>query len=165
MAAPLREATTADAEAAHAVCERGFAVYESFGVEGYRRPDESAEDIRSRLSRSWGFLAEHDGAVVGFAAAEHARTEVRTGERMPGLAHVWAVFVDEPHWGDGTATALLATVLARARERGFTEARLYTPVLQARARRFYAREGWAERGEPQLVEPLGLELVEYRRRL
>ena len=48
---------------------------------------------------------------------------------------------------------------------GFTEARLYTPALQARARRFYAREGWTERGESFWVGELGLDLVELRRLL
>ena len=161
----LRPATTDDAEAAHAVCVRGFAVYDSFGVEGYRRPGESPEELRGRLRNGWGHVAEHAGAVVGFAAAEPGREEVRTGALVAGLAHVWAVFVDEAHWGDGTATVLLAAVLDEARTRAFTEARLYTPALHARARRFYAREGWSERGEPQLVEHLGLELLELRRAL
>ena len=41
--------------------------------------------------------------------------------------------------------------------------RLFTPAGHARARRFYEREGWEPRGEPTLEEPLGLELIEYRR--
>ena len=158
----IRPATAADADAAQAVCERGFATYERFGVEGYRPPMETAHDLRARLLNGWGAVAEHDRAVVGFAAAEAAREEVRTGALVPGLAHVWAVFVDEAHWGDGTAAALLAAVTAEGRSRGFTEGRLYTPALQERARRFYAREGWTEQGPPELVEHLGLELVELR---
>lgn len=161
----LRPATTDDADAAHAVCARGFAFYDTFGVEGYRRPGETAEELRSRLRTGWGHVAEHEGAVVGFAAAEPGREEVRTGALVPGLAHVWAVFVDEAHWGDGTATSLLAAVVAEARDRGFAQARLYTPALHVRALRFYAREGWTERGAPQLVAHLGLELIELRRPL
>ena len=161
----LRPATAADAEAAHAVCRRGLAVYERFGVPDYRPPTETEHDLRARLAIGWGCVAEHEGAVIGFAAAEAAREEVRTGPLVPGLAHVWAVFVDEPRWGDGTAGALLRAVGAEGRARGFTEGRLFTPALQARARRFYAREGWTEQGPPELVEHLGLELVELRARL
>ena len=161
----LRPATLDDAAGAHAVAQAGFAIYERFGVEGYRPPQETVAELRFRLERGWGAIAEHQGRAVGFAAAEPGREEVRTGGFVPGLAHVWAVFVLEEHWGDGTAPALLALVLDEARARGFVEGRLFTPVLQERARRFYAREGWTERGEPELVEHLGLELIELRRPL
>jgi hypothetical protein len=40
--------------------------------------------------------------------------------------------------------------------------RLFTPVAQARARRFYEREGWRPRGEEFHVAALGLVLIEYR---
>jgi hypothetical protein len=43
--------------------------------------------------------------------------------------------------------------------------RLYTPARHARARAFYAREGWAQEGEPTYEPMLGLELVELRRAL
>jgi hypothetical protein len=54
--------------------------------------------------------------------------------------------------------------LEEAARRGFPTIRLFTPVGQARARRFYEREGWEERGEP-FDAPLGLSLIEYRREL
>ena len=40
--------------------------------------------------------------------------------------------------------------------------RLYCAAAQARARRFYEREGWAARGEPFDEPQMGLALVEYR---
>jgi predicted GNAT family N-acyltransferase len=42
--------------------------------------------------------------------------------------------------------------------------RLFTPEGQARARRFYEREGWVQYGEP-FEAGLGIPLVEYRREL
>ena len=42
--------------------------------------------------------------------------------------------------------------------------RLYTPAGQARARRFYEREGFAAAGGPQ-DRGLGLPVIEYRRPL
>jgi GNAT superfamily N-acetyltransferase len=110
-------------------------------------------------------VAEDDGAIVGFGAGEQALEGIVDGPRIPGLAHVWAVFVSERLWGRGVASALLAAVVDEARGRGFTEARLNTPVLQARARRFYGREGWSEVGEPIHVEALGLDMIELRRAL
>jgi hypothetical protein len=47
--------------------------------------------------------------------------------------------------------------------RGFTAMRLFTPAAQARARRFYEREGWTAAGEPSDELDFGMPLVEYRR--
>jgi hypothetical protein len=55
--------------------------------------------------------------------------------------------------------------LHAARERGFTAIRLFTPTGQARARRFYEREGWTVNGEPFCDPGFGLQLVEYHRSL
>ena len=84
---------------------------------------------------------------------------------MPGLAHVWAVFVAESYWGQGIARRLLAALTDHIRDAGFAGARLYVAAGQARARAFYAREGWREVTRPFLVEKLGLELLEMRRSL
>ena len=48
------------------------------------------------------------------------------------------------------------------RERGYAAGRLFTPEAQARARRFYEREGWRPAGPARWEERLGLSLVEYR---
>ena len=43
--------------------------------------------------------------------------------------------------------------------------RLFTPAAQARARRFYEREGWALARPPAFDERIGLDIAEYRRAL
>jgi hypothetical protein len=43
--------------------------------------------------------------------------------------------------------------------------RLYTPEGQARARAFYRRQGWRERGGAFAEPELGLRLLELRRPL
>lgn len=161
----LRPAAAADVRAAREVVAEGFASYRAFGVPGWEPPADPMPEMDARLAGGWGFVVEDGNAVVGFGAAEPAREEPREGALVPGLAHVWAIFVRETHWGAGVASALLAAVLAESGRRGFAEARLFTPALQARARRFYAREGWAERGAPIHVEALGLDMVELRRPL
>ena len=65
-------------------------------------------------------------------------------------------------WGTAVARTLHARALAAMRERGWQRARLFTPALHVRARRFYEREGWALHGVmPDLR--LGLAVAEYRR--
>jgi len=127
-----------------------------------------AEGVTRRLARdgSHGVVAVDADAVVGFAACEPAREETDegfTGPLIPSLAHVWAVFVAESHWGRGVGTLLLADLTDHIRTAGFAQARLYVAAGQTRARTFYAREGWRDATEPFMVEKLGLELIEMRR--
>jgi hypothetical protein len=51
------------------------------------------------------------------------------------------------------------------RERGYREARLFTPAGQARARAFYGREGWREVGGPFHAPEFDLDILELRRPL
>ena len=106
----LRRITPEDAQAAHAVTMAGFRTYPAFAPEGWQPPaDMGAEGATKRLARdgSYGVVAVDVDAIVGFAAYEPAREETDegfAGPLIPGLAHVWAVFVAEPHWGRGVAT-------------------------------------------------------------
>lgn len=149
--------------AADAVVREGFASYRSFGIPGWEPPAEPMPELDVRLANGWGVVAEDGGEIVGFGAFSQARASAMEGPPLPGLAHVWAIFVRETHWGAGIANALLAAVTAEIARQGYAEARLITPALQARARRFYAREGWREVGEPFAAEALGLDVVELRR--
>ena len=83
---------------------------------------------------------------------------------VPGVAHFWQLFVRAPWWGTGLATELHAAAVAEAAHRGFAAMRLFTPAGQARARRFYEREGWTG-GAPFDDDTFGMPLVEYRREL
>jgi ribosomal protein S18 acetylase RimI-like enzyme len=65
----------------------------------------------------------------------------------------------------GVASDLHRAALEAAGERGFTELRLFVAAGQARARRFYEREGWLSASEP-LYDPVPrLTMIEYRYRL
>jgi GNAT superfamily N-acetyltransferase len=165
----LRRITPEDAEAAHQVTMAGFRTYHAFAPPGWEPPaDMGAEGSTKRLARdgAFGVVAIDDDEVVGFAAYEPARQKAHegfSGPLIPGLAHVWAVFVAESHWGQGVATRLLAAVTHHIQAADFGEARLYVAAGQTRARAFYAREGWREATAPFLVEELGLDLIEMRR--
>jgi GNAT superfamily N-acetyltransferase len=164
----LRLATPSDAEELARSVGEGFAGYRVFAPTGWEPPAEVSDPkpIADRLRdpEAWAVLAERGGEVAGHASFVPGRTS-RWGSVDEGLAHLWQLFVREPYWGSGLATALHGEAVAEAVRRGFTSIRLYTPAGQARARRFYEREGWSVHGEPFLSQDLGLELVEYRRPL
>ena len=52
-------------------------------------------------------VAEADGALVGLAAAGHAR-----GDDEHGLGELYSIHVDPPAWGQGAGRALLAAATA-----------------------------------------------------
>lgn len=164
----FRAATPTDADRITAVTMEGFDTYRAFAPEGWTPPSAADEHARllGLLAEDWVFyrVAEHDGELVGhvgFLPAE--RTFAPAGD--PGLAHFRQLFVARAHWGSGLAAQLHGAALAEARARGFTAMRLFTPAPQARARRFYEREGWALARPPAFDERMGLEIAEYRRAL
>ena len=80
---------------------------------------------------------------------------------VPGLAHLWHLFVLPQWWGTEVARKLHELALAEMREQGYERTRLFTPSLHARARRFYERRGWSAVDEQHNSE-LGLDMTEYR---
>jgi GNAT superfamily N-acetyltransferase len=152
-----RRATTADVEAILAIVKTGFDSYTTFAAPGWAPPDiaDDRERTVALLSEptTWGLLALDDGRPVGHFAFTPARRRTadevpgdwREREPIPGLAHLWQLFVLPEWWGSGVAARL----------------RLFTPSGQARARRFYERRGWTPVVE-QFNPELGLDLVEYR---
>ena len=160
----LRRATSADADELATTVSEGFASYLEFAPPGWRAPDrlELAIGLAGRLrrpsTRAW--LAEVGDEVAGHVTWLPA-SESRKPSAEPGLAHLEQLFVRRAHWGSGVAWALHAAMVEEASRRGFSEVRLFTPVEQRRARRFYEREGWrAVAGRP--APHLGFDVVEYR---
>jgi GNAT superfamily N-acetyltransferase len=162
----LRPAGPDDAPQVASVQFEGFEGYRSFAPPGWEPPDprEELERARERLGdpEVWCLLAEEDGEAAGHVAFMPARIHANPSDE-PGLAHFWQLFVREPWWGSGLATTLHAEAVREAAARGFTAMRLFTPAGQARARRFYEREGWTAAAEPSDAPEFGMPLVEYRR--
>lgn len=163
----IRRATLDDVPDLAETARQGFASYAAFLPRGWSPPSSGQEavGIRERLPQAWCVIA-HDGPEVAGHVAFHAAREP-TGDKalIAGLAHLWMLFVREPWWGTGLAGRLLAMAVEEAIAEGYEAMRLSTPAGQARARRFYEREGWATDGEPRFEPMLALDLVEYRRRL
>jgi GNAT superfamily N-acetyltransferase len=161
----FRDATAADAPRLAIVMAEGFDSYRAFAPAGWQPPgvDECRDAMAQRLGQPgvWCRLAERGPDVAGYVALLPA-AESRRAVADPRLAHFWMLFVRAPWWGSGLARRLHAAACATARSRGFTAMRLYTPAQQARARRFYEREGWVLAGRPTPDEELGIAIVEYR---
>jgi GNAT superfamily N-acetyltransferase len=144
-----------------------FMGYHVFAPAGWEPPPASEQ--ASMLERwiadadFWGELACEEGALAGHATFIPARRSLRAAPD-PSLAHLGHLFVKPEYWGSSVAGELLARAVEAAITRGFARMRLFVPVGQARARRFYAREGFAAVGEP-FEFGLGLPALEYRRSL
>jgi ribosomal protein S18 acetylase RimI-like enzyme len=84
------------------------------------------------------FVAERDGAVVGFVSVgppEDAGAPVGTGE-------LYAIYLLEDAAGLGVGRALFATGEQALRDAGYERAFLWVLASNERARRFYERAGW-----------------------
>jgi len=164
----IRVAVPDDASALAGTTRLGFESYRSWAPEGWEPPPPALElrSIRERLRQSstWCAMAvDARGEPAGHVGITHAAERERPHVRIPGRAHLWMLFVRPPWWGSGLATRLHRLALEQAAREGYETIRLYTPYGAARARAFYAREGWTAAG-PAFHEPLlGLDLVEYRR--
>ncbi len=103
-------------------------------------------------------VVELDGQVEGIALVWRAR-----GEAQYGLGELIMINLTPKAWGTGAGTALLsACVDALFRDLGFDEAILWVAEDNARARRFYEREGWTADGTSK-SEPFGdVEITELR---
>ncbi len=164
----LRAAELGDAPALAAGMTEALADYPAFAPAGWTSPPEADEEAHLRVLLAdpgvWACVAEAGDRIVGQIMLVPAARAARPVDE-PGLAHLRNLFVDRHRWGSGLASALLDAAVESARERGFAELRLFVAEGQARARRFYEREGWRPAGAPFDEPGNGLRMMEYRRRL
>jgi GNAT superfamily N-acetyltransferase len=165
-----RLATIDDLGVVIADVQEGFDSYVGFAPLGWVPPDVGAEGERiGELlldSATWALLALAGADPVGHIAFTPARRRAAgqawgSTPSIPGLAHLWQLFVLPAWWGRGVAAVLHEAAIAELRRREYEAVRLYTPSLHARARRFYERRGWRVTGE-EWNHDLSLMLTEYR---
>ena len=151
MTPTLRPAVHADAEAAaamHAACWReAYAPYADPARLAERLADTErwvSAWTRHLLEGPPRVLAEADGQLVGFAVAGPNRDEDR-----PTPHELYAMYVRAAHWGTGLGQRLWEAV------RPDGPCSLWVLEDNERARRFYARNGFAPDGLRQHYDELG----------
>ena len=105
------------------------------------------EGIDEPPPHTGAWVGERDGEIVGIA--------VRAGAELRDL------YVVPEAWGSGMAKELMEAALADIRADSSAEALLWVGEENARARRFYEREGWMQSGETR-ASVLGPTEVQYR---
>ena len=161
--------TVEDAEELAATVAAGFVSFREWAGPGWTPPEVGFEVSRFRegLQRPslWGLVGVEDGEIAGHVTFVQALEREDPRPEIPGLAHLWQLFVRPPWWGSGLATRLNRLAVEEASRQGYEEMRLFTPAGNARARAFYEREGWSTDGVGIYEAMLGLDIVQYRRRL
>lgn len=164
----IRRATSADVEPLAVGVIEGVEDYPSFAPPGWTAPSfqDELKGVREALADAdvSCLVAESGSELVGQITLLPAARAARPVEDS-SLAHISNLIVRRDHWGGGLASALHRAALEAADARGFTELRLFVAAGQARARRFYEREGWLPAGDPFDEPAWGLAFVEYRYRL
>jgi ribosomal protein S18 acetylase RimI-like enzyme len=160
-----------DAAALTSVLVEAFETYREWAPENWS-PDGNPGERGARLLPErlaapgyWCLISESGGQAVGYVILREAVTLDDAAEPMPGLGHLWHLFVRPTWWGTGVAVSLLNEAMDEARRRGHAAARLFTPRDNGRARAFYRREGWCETGDERYAPHIDLQIVEYRRSL
>lgn len=118
------------------------------------RPEERA--ARYTFDRPDGprtTVAVREGVIVGLATIHGAE--------------LCALHVDPDAWGGGVGRALVARARADLAADAVAEALVWVMSGNARARRFYERDGWTTEGTRRVEAVGGVEVdaIEYRRRL
>jgi len=164
----FRRATPADAERLAQSAIDGVEDYTSFAPPGWVAPsfDDEVKHLNQLLANEdvCCLVAEANGELLGQITVLPAAIAPHPVED-PSLAHVSNLFVRRDHWGAGLAGELHRAALDAGSERGFAELRLFVATGQARARRFYEREGWLPGSDPFYDPVPGLTMIEYRFRL
>jgi L-amino acid N-acyltransferase YncA len=107
-------------------------------------------------------LAEEGGEMLGFTVCG----ECRDPDASDQVGEVRMMFTASSAWGRGAGSALMAAALADLRERGYSEATVWSFADNERANGFYERHGFTRDGAERTEEAWADTLeVRYRRRL
>jgi ribosomal protein S18 acetylase RimI-like enzyme len=118
-------------------------------LEQWQGPNDTEERWRQRLTNvPLNIVAYFNGAPAGMVGATNPATD--------GASELISMWVAPHARGKGVADALVAAVIAWATERGITSIELDVVEANARARAFYRRQGFVDRGrvaDPRSAQP------------
>jgi GNAT superfamily N-acetyltransferase len=170
-AAHVRPATLADADGIGLVHVRSWqAAYRGKmpqdhldGLDPARRAEGWRRIMRETEPSRGGVLvaAAEGGGIIGFASFGPSR-DSDTDPQVTG--EVSAIYADPDAWGTGTGRDLMAGAVAGLARLGYADAILWVLDGNDRARRFYARAGWAEDGATKTDGSRGFDISEVRYR-
>ncbi len=105
-------------------------------------------ETQAVLTRPGAFgVGIFDPDLVSVAVAMPALADdARSGDNVPGLAHISSVATDPARWGKGLGGRVLQAVQLQAIRRGYARAQLWTHTTNVGARRLYEREGFVASG-------------------
>lgn len=86
-------------------------------------------------------VAVEGNTILGFITVAQARDS-----DVQSSGEVCALYVDPEWWGQRIGSALIERGRSYLRELGFSDAILWVLVGNARAERFYSRDGWRRDG-------------------
>lgn len=123
--------------------------------EGYRGLIDQAflDDLRPEVrARNYNFAVMNSAgphtmvAVDAATICGHVTTGCSRDHDLPDSGEIWALYVDPCHWGKGVGSLLIEAGRDMLRTAGYEQAHLWVISGNARARRFYEREGWRTDG-------------------
>jgi GNAT superfamily N-acetyltransferase len=181
----IRSASAADAAQIAAVMrDSWFAAYDGIIataiIDQVTAPDGGARVRQSFRTRPWQRMiaavpaAEAGPGIVGYASFGPERDVLGAPWPHPltpagsegRVAELYALYVHPAWWSTGTGRALMDAALAKVCAAGYACITLWVLEANARARRFYARAGFAPDGARHLLEDLGnVTEIRYRRAL
>jgi GNAT superfamily N-acetyltransferase len=107
-------------------------------------------------------MAEDESGMLGFTVPGASRDADATSE----VGEVRTMFAVPAAWGSGVGSALMAAALDDLRERGYSEATVWSFAGNERANRFYERHGFRRDGAERTEEAWArIREVRYRRSL
>ena len=107
-------------------------------------------------------IAEDEDELLGFATSGESRDE----DADPSVGEIRSLFVAAGRWGQGIGRTLVAAALDSLRERGCTEATLWSLAGNERANSFYERAGFTRDGAEKTEDAWAhLPEVRFRRSL
>jgi GNAT superfamily N-acetyltransferase len=102
-------------------------------------------------------VALMDGVICGFATTSPARDKDSAGKgELSGL------YVDPDWWDSGVGRVLIAAARGRLAGQGFASALLWVLDSNARAMRFYTKDGWIPDGMRRVEKIWDVKVQEVR---
>ena len=101
-------------------------------------------------------VAVEQGKVVGFVGFDRSRDK----GTPPSTGEIWAIYVQEAQWGQGTGLALWDAAREGLIEEGCTKVTIWLPLGNERALRFHELAGFKRELASARTVPLGTMKIE-----